>query len=137
MPNLGFTRRATVTSDASPPSRPNAPQRRRRSMTQRRAGTNRQNGGDEAGVVRQMAVPDRVDAAVDRMKAALADPVGDVPPREPEAPKLGGGGDPVLPPGHLGQRPVTGCSTFLRIIERKVEHPLRVTRSALQDRRWK
>jgi hypothetical protein len=84
--------------DASSPSPPNAPHRRRGSMTQRRAGTDRQNGGDEAGVVRQMAVPDRVDATVDRMEAALAHPVGDVPPREPEGPKLGGGGDPVLPP---------------------------------------
>src|SRR3954464_12057178 len=93
-------------------------------------------GGEEPGLS-EVAVAYRVDATVDRVEAAGPGPVGDVVPGQPEAPKLAGGGDPVLPAGQLGHGPVRGCSTFLGTIPRKVEHPWRVPRLALHDRRWK
>jgi len=102
-------------------------------MTQRRAGTDGQKGGDEEAGLREVAVADRVDAAVDGMEAAGPGPVGDVVPGQPEAPKLAGRDDPVLPAGQLRHGPIRGCSTFLGIIPRKVEHPWRVARAVLRD----
>src|SRR3954454_5499516 len=57
-------------------------------------------GGEEPGLS-EVAVAYRVDATVDRVEAAGPGPVGDVVPGQPEAPKLAGGGDPVLPAGQL------------------------------------
>jgi hypothetical protein len=53
------------------------PQRRRRGVAQRRVGADRGNGGDEEGVLGEIAVPDGVDAPVDGVEAAHAAPVLD------------------------------------------------------------
>ena len=47
-----------------------APQGRRRVVAERRGGTAGLDGGEEAPFQRQLAVTDRVDAAVDRVQAA-------------------------------------------------------------------
>ena len=49
-----------------------APQRRRREVAEHRVGTAGLDGGEEAALQRQLGVADRVDAAVDRVQAAVA-----------------------------------------------------------------
>ena len=71
---LDASRRCDIHIPAAPR---HAPQRRCRDVTQRRIGADRGNGGDEEGLLREVAVPDRVDAAVDGVEAADADAVLD------------------------------------------------------------
>jgi len=98
--------------DGSPDDWPQPPQRRRRGVAERRIRPDRENGGDEGALIRQVAVPDRVDTSVERVEPAGLDPVADLGPRNAERMELGGGDDPVLPFGELGKPRVEGCSTF-------------------------
>ena len=103
-----------------------APQRRRRDVAQRRVGTDRGYGGDEAGVLGQVAVPDGVDAPVDGVEAADADSIPPLCRRYPERGELPSGDDPVLPRGERSEPRIQGCLTLCAIIGPKVKLPPRV-----------
>jgi hypothetical protein len=98
--------------DQRRPRFPQAPQRRRRGVAERRVSTDGENGGDEGALVGQVAVPDRVDAPVEGVQSAGADPVADVGLRDSKRTKLCGGDDSMLPFYELRQSSIGECSTF-------------------------
>jgi hypothetical protein len=60
-----------------------------------------EHGGHPAAVARQFSATDRVDASMDGMQPAFADPMPDRRTAEPAVKKLRVGEDPVLPPCEL------------------------------------
>jgi len=52
-------------------------------------------------VLGQLGAPDRVDARVDRVQPALADPMLNALSREPKRKQLPPSDDPVLPPNEV------------------------------------
>ena len=91
-------------------------------VAQRRVFPDRENGGDEEAGIGEVAVPDGVDAAVQRVEAAGAEPRLDPSRAGPERAELAPRDDAVLPRSN-GSNAGSGCSTLGGIITPKVEHP--------------
>jgi hypothetical protein len=81
-------------------------------VAERRIPPDRQNGGSEGALIRQAAVPDRVDPAVEGMEAAGPDPIADIRRREPKPMELGRRDDPVLAFGDPRESSIQGCLSF-------------------------